>query len=64
MKTINVSFSDETKTKITGYATAPQDDATWPNQGTVGTNDPMWAAYYNAQDPVLIQPYLPAPTGS
>jgi hypothetical protein len=63
MTTINVQFADSDKAAVIGYASCPQDDSLWPFQGEISTDDPAWKTYYDAQDPVLIQPYLPAPTG-
>jgi hypothetical protein len=64
MTTINVEFSDSTKTEIIGYASCAQPAATWQFQGAIGTDDTRWSGYYNAQDPVFIRPYIPVPTSS
>lgn len=64
MMTINVQFTNIAKTTVCGYASSPQSESVWPFQGEISTSDPMWAAYYDAQDASLMQPYLPTPTRS
>jgi hypothetical protein len=62
MPIINVQFSDSDKTTVVGYASCSQGETVWPYQGEISTSDPMWKSYYDAQNPFLIQPYLPVPT--
>lgn len=56
-----VQFSDANSTAIISVFASAQNAADWPNQGTVTTSDPRWAAYY-ATLPAAIQARLPAPT--
>lgn len=46
MTTINVQFSDSTKSTIISAFSCPQDSEVYPNQGQVDATDPMWHTYY------------------
>lgn len=61
MEEMNVQFADSAKTQILAYFNSPQDEAVYPNQGVVLSNDPLWAAFYEAQ-PTIGQECLPKPT--
>ncbi|HEF5874768.1 TPA: hypothetical protein SAY52_005447 [Burkholderia cenocepacia] len=60
MASIYVQYSDSTENKIVGYFGSPQDEATFPNQGTVDASDARWVAFY-ATIPTVDQPNFPAP---
>lgn len=63
MTTINVQFSDSSETEIIGAFSCAQDNATFPNQGSVDLHDTRWVAYYNEQ-PALIQARIPPPSST
>lgn len=63
MDTIYVQFSDNTEQRIVSAFTSPQDPMVWPNQGTVTSSDPRWAAYF-ATLPAGIAAAWPAPVES
>ncbi|WP_343726699.1 hypothetical protein [Burkholderia seminalis] len=60
MASIYVQYSDSTEKTIIGYFGAPQDEATFPNQGTVDASDARWATFF-ATIPSVDQPNFPAP---
>lgn len=60
MPSINVQFSDGTKTTIVSYFGSAQDSDIYPNLGAIDSSDLRWKSYYGAQ-PTLVQPYLPTP---
>lgn len=59
---VNVIFADSTEQEIKGYFGAPQDPATWPNQGQVDTSDARWIAFYDSL-PEAMREGIPAPEG-
>jgi hypothetical protein len=61
MSTINVQFSDSTKSIIVAYFASPQDPDIWENLGEVDTSDARWKAYFDKQDASL-QQKLPTPS--
>lgn len=60
MTTINVQFVDAADKEIISYFAAPQDPAGYANLGTVTTEDPRWATFYNSL-PEIVRVGLPAP---
>jgi hypothetical protein len=48
MTTVNVQFTDSTKTAILSYFGAPQDPTVYANLGTTDTDSSMWATFYAA----------------
>lgn len=60
MTTLNVQFSDSTKTVIAAYFGCAQDATAYPNQGSVSASDERWKTFYDAQ-PAISQSNLPSP---
>lgn len=58
---LHVQFSDASDVTIISYFGCAQDPDTYPNQATIGTDDPRWKDYYDAL-PEGVRWMLPIPT--
>lgn len=57
---IIVQFSDESKTKISGYLSCFQDEEVYPNQSEIIVSDLRWKEYFESL-PAMLQQTLPTP---
>lgn len=57
---VNVQFADETEKVVVAYLSCPQDNAVYPNQGSVDLTDSRYAAFYESL-PQVARETLQAP---
>lgn len=62
MTTVNIQFTDATKTKVATFFATAQPTDLYPNQGMVDSSDPLWITFYEAAGGSLSG--LPAPTAT